>query len=208
MSDAQLRAELEAALHKKYGPPLALRRKRQDELAALSDEEWWEQHMQASISLDPRFNDMANGAKEYMIAHRYDRREFVNGDGLQQMIDEDVEKLMPILIQVRLERNEDGPLTEEQYHAASVRTNLDHISQLSDRFKDAVTRQTDPRRRDFMAKFAANIELDLEDLKLLAHPDIKQEQLDDVAARITERMSELTMSLRPPEGDRSSSEDK
>lgn len=69
---------------------------------------------------------------------------------------------------------------------------------MSDLFKDAVGKQTDPRKRDFMAKFAANIELDMEDMKVLADPDIKQEQLDDVTSKLVERMNELTKSLRPP----------
>lgn len=38
----------------------------------------------------------------------------------------------------------------------------------------------------------------MEDMKALADPDIKQEQLDHVTSKITERMNELTKSLRPP----------
>lgn len=199
MSEAELRAELEAIVRKRYEPSFARQLARQERLAALSDEEWWEHHMQAPSSVDPRFKAMADGAKEYMIEHRFNRRDFLNGDGPQQMIDAEVAKVMPILIQVRLERNEDGPLTEEQYHAASIRTSQNQIAHMSGLFKDAVGKQTDPQKRDFMARFAANIELDMEDMKVLADPDIKQEQLDDVTSRITERMNELAKSLRPPE---------
>ncbi len=198
MGDPELRAELEALVLNKYGPSFARQRERQERLAALSDEEWWEQHMQDSSAIDPRIKALVEGAKEYMIEHRFDRLRFLNGDGLQLMINTEVEKVMPTLIQVRLEHNEDGPLTEEQYNAASIRNSQTQIAHLSVLFKDAIGKQTDPRKRDFMAKVAANIERDREEIKIFADPDIKQEQLDDVTSKITERMNELTKSLRPP----------
>jgi len=50
-----------------------------------------------------------------------------------------------------------------------------------------------------VAKFVANVVLDMEDMKVLADPDIPQEQLKEVTSSINERLDELTKSLRPPE---------
>lgn len=99
MGEAELRAELVTMVRAKYERSFAWQRERQEKLAALSDEEWWEQHKQASSSLDPRFNALPEGAKEYMIEHRFDQRDFLNGDGPHEMIDREVEKIMPALMQ-------------------------------------------------------------------------------------------------------------
>jgi hypothetical protein len=201
MGEAELRAELEAMVRKQYEPAFAQQRERQESLAALSDEEWWEQHSQALSNLDPQFKALTEGAKETMVERRFDQLNFLKGNGPQKIIDAKVDKVMPTLIQVRMELNEDGPLTEGQYHSASVRSSQEQIGRMSGLMKDAVGKQTDPRRRDIIAKLAANVELDMKDMKVLADPDITHEQLEDVTSKIAERMNELTeltKSLRPP----------
>lgn len=195
MGETELQAELESTLRKRYMPSFAQQLKQQEELAVLSNDEWWEQHLQESSSLDPRFKTLADGVKEHMIEHRFDRLHFLKRDGWQQVFEAEVEKLLPAIVQVRLEWNEDGPLTEEQLNAALIQTSLSQFAETAGLFYDAVVKQTDPRKRDFMAKFAANLELDMQEMKVLADPDIKQDQLDEVTAKITERMNELTKSL-------------
>lgn len=195
MSDEGLRASLEVMLHKRYERSFALQREYQERLQTLSDEEWWQQQAQALNSRDSRMEAITESAKEYMIEHRLERLKFLNGDGLQLMVQAEVEKVMPELIRLRLELNEDGPLTDEQYQAASIRSSQSQIAEMSVRLKQAVERQTDPRRRDILAMFASNVELDIEDLKALSDPEISQEQLDVVTSKMTERMNSLTASV-------------
>lgn len=197
ISDGDLKAELEAMLRLHYEPSFVLQRQQQERLRTLTDEEWWEQQIQFLSTLDSPPKALYEGAKEYMIEHRFDLLISLDGDGLQHMIDAEVQKLMPELIRLRLELNEDGPLTAPLYLAASIRSSQSQIAEMSETLKQAVGRQTHPRIRDFMAKFAENVELDIEDMRALNDPEISQEQLDSVTSRMTDRMNELTASLKP-----------
>lgn len=197
MNDGDLRTELEAMLRKRYEPSFAKQRENQERLRNLSDEEWWEHHIQFSSALDSRSKALYEGAKEHMIEHRFDRLNFLAGDGLQQMIDAEVHRVMPELIRLRLELTEEGPLTEEQYQAASIRSSQRQIAEMSKTLKESVGQQTDPRMRDITAKLAAIVEQDIEDMKILENPELTHEQLDSVTTKMIQRINELTKSLRP-----------
>ena len=194
----QLRAELEALVRKKFEPSFARKRERQERLDILSDEEWWEEHMQSSAQ-NPVFKALLERDKAYLIEHRFDHLETQTGDGPQRIIDAKVERLMPILVQVRSQTNEDGPLTEEHYNACSFRQIQSQMAEQIDTLKGAVSRQTDLGRSELMTQLATNAELAMQDMNVFADPNVTQEQLEDVTSRITQRMGELNKSFFPSE---------
>jgi hypothetical protein len=173
MGKVELKPELEAMVRKKLEPPLARKHERQQRLDSLSDEEWWEEQMQLSAQ-NPLFRALMERDKAYLIDHRFDHLQTQSGDGMQPIIDAEVERLMPILVQVRSEMNEDGPLTEAQYNACCFRRIQTQMAEQVDTLKGAVSRQTDVRRSELMTQLATNAELAMQDMSVFTDPNVTQ----------------------------------
>jgi hypothetical protein len=200
MTEFHLRNQVLERIRAKYGPALDDMRLRAEEEAALSDEEFWE----TRSSFLPKGADPAE-IKRYMLEHRGEQMKWYGEGGQERMMAEEADKLMPFVIQVREERGEDGPLTDDQFYQAGLRQSQASIHSMAQSLQERAETEPNPLKRKFLSMFVNNVRADEEDMKELLDPgETSEEKIEAVTERMNARLSDLTRELsdmleRPPE---------
>jgi hypothetical protein len=120
MDDKAIRAQLEAMLRKEDHAFVEARAKQQQEIAALTDEEWWEQLLSQTREIRPRMIEVFERNKEVMIADRHKpARQGV--EFREKMIQRKTLELLPFVMELRIEEGVTGDLTKQQFETATSR---------------------------------------------------------------------------------------
>ena len=195
MNEEEVRSQLETLVRREFEFSLAKQLKREEELEHLSDEEWWN-----ATKLDtsnPVFDELRERIKDDLIARRHDRlKELRDPALLVGMVNSRVEQILPYLLQVRQASGESGPVTLEQYDSATQNRVSADLAESDKLFEASIVQEQVGWKREFKSQFLENMREDKKDIARLQNPDVTEEDLQDVTAKIVERMNKLTEQLR------------
>lgn len=110
-----------------------------------------------------------------------------------ELANDEVDRLLPILLQMRKASGETGPATEEEYFQASM-THSEQTSRAVLWRMGERASGVDPRRNRFLQAFMTSAEADLADLAIL-RDEPTEEKIRAVTDRIVARMDVLTKKL-------------
>ena len=120
MDDKAIRSQLEQMLRDEDRALVVARKKQLDEMAALSDEEWWQHLILQTKEIRPQMIEVFERNKEAMIAGR-DKPAKQEIEFREKAIQRRIQELLPFLMELRLETGATGNLTRQQFQIANER---------------------------------------------------------------------------------------
>ena len=120
MDDKAIRSQLEAMLRAEDDDFVAARKVQQDRLAAMSDDEWWDQIVSQTKDIRPQMIEVFERNKTEMISgrHKPAKQEV---EFREKTIQRKTLDLLPFVMELRNEEGATGNLTKNQLHVASMR---------------------------------------------------------------------------------------
>ena len=120
MDDKAIRSQLEQMLRDEDRALVVARKKQLDEMAALSDEEWWQHLILQTKEIRPQMIEVFERNKEAMIAGR-DKPAKQEIEFREKAIQRKTQELLPLVMELRLETGATENLTKEHFQKATER---------------------------------------------------------------------------------------
>lgn len=117
---------------------------------------------------------------------------------LEFVVQYELDELMPVLVKVREELGETGPLTEAQFSQASMLKDHQKIAAMSGMFRDLALSEREERKQALLMQLATHVNADLDDLRALGESNVTPEMAEDFRAKMTQRMKALTEAMLKP----------
>jgi hypothetical protein len=95
--------------------------------------------------------------------------------------------IWPYLEQVRAERGESGPLTDDQLHIASIRQSRGSIRNSLSKMRSVIGSRGNPRLDSILAGFVEDGEADLEAMAAFEDPNLTEASFEAASAQVVER---------------------